>query len=106
MDRYSRTERLYRHLLGMGLYVAPVFADASHERIDYLYVRIDLPPQSAEDVPAAAGPRPDNSQASGSGERATCGLVASPVARTEIGQVIATAENPGDNVIYLPPVLG
>ena len=50
-------ERLYRHLLGMGLYVSPIFADAERGRIAHLHVSIDLPSQLASDPAAAPGSR-------------------------------------------------
>ena len=43
MDRWSRNERLYRYLLGMGLVVDPVFSDAEQTRIDHMVVSVDLP---------------------------------------------------------------
>lgn len=42
MDRWSRHERLYRHLLSMGLVVDPVFADDARTQIDHLVVSVDL----------------------------------------------------------------
>jgi hypothetical protein len=45
MDRWTRNERLYRHLLSLGLVVVPMFADDDRARIDHLWVSIDLPEQ-------------------------------------------------------------
>jgi hypothetical protein len=42
MDRWSRNERLYHHLLGMGLVVSPIRSSGDPRRIDYLYVSVAL----------------------------------------------------------------
>ena len=51
MDKHSRNERLYRHLLGMGLVVTPI-RETDPLKIDYLYVSVALPMSEAS---AAAG---------------------------------------------------
>jgi hypothetical protein len=38
MDKHSRNERLYKHLLQIGAFVEPVFSDVGLRRIDHLKV--------------------------------------------------------------------
>jgi hypothetical protein len=38
MDKHSRNERLYKHLLAIGAFVEPVFSDVGLRNIDYLKV--------------------------------------------------------------------
>ena len=49
MDRWTRNERLYRHLLGMGLVAIPIFVGEDRTRIDHLLVTTELP-FAAKDV--------------------------------------------------------
>ena len=86
MDRWTRNERLYRHLLGLGLVVDPVFADEARTQIDHLRVSVDLPRASVTDAPTVAG-------------------VVVPVTGAEIGESVSTAARDGANVIDFPPVL-
>jgi len=44
MDRWSRTERLYRYLLGLGLIVDPFYSGDDQSKIEYLQVAVDLSP--------------------------------------------------------------
>jgi hypothetical protein len=86
MDRWTRNERVYRHLLGMGLIAVPIFADADRTRIDHIVVTSELPFALTE---GAAG--------------AGVGL---PVAGAEIGQCVRSSVGDRDNVVDFPPVLG
>ena len=87
MDRWSRMERLYRHLLGLGLVVSPAFADAERGRISHLYVSVDLPPEATPESGA---------------ENAASGLISMPVSRAEIADVVGAPESQGVNVVPLP----
>jgi hypothetical protein len=54
MDRWSRNQRLYETLKGMGLFVSPVPEEDDPTKIRYLIVSADLPvaePQSAAQPP-------------------------------------------------------
>ena len=84
MTRWARNERLYRHLLSLGLVVDPVFADEARTQIDHLRVSADLP--GLADAPAVAG-------------------VVMPMPGAEVGQGIRTAAGDGANVVDFPPVL-
>lgn len=95
-----RAERLYQHLLGMGLCVWPIFADDNRERIDHLHVSVDLPQQSASNTAAAPG----DTEGEGGRERSAGSLVTLPVSRPEIAQDAEAAERLGDNVVLLPPI--
>lgn len=87
MDRWTRNERLYRHLLGLGLVVDPVFADEARTQIDHLIVSADLPVTE----PVA--------------QQAAQASVHSPMQRTQVGHVITSTERDRDNVVDFPPVL-
>jgi hypothetical protein len=105
MDRWSRMERLYRHLLGMGLCVSPIFADAERGQIDHLHVSVDLPQQSGD---TASAKRTTATTAQGSGETGNstaCALVPPPMSGPQVGDVLGTAKGIGDNVVLLPTVL-
>ncbi len=43
MDRWTRNERLYRHLRDTGLFVVPVYSDGEYPRIEYLQVASSMP---------------------------------------------------------------
>lgn len=88
MDRWSRNERLYRHLLGMGLVVSPIFADDDRTMIDHLWVSADLP--------IAGKTTQQPSQCS----------IGGPMERPEIRNVIGTATGHGSDVIDFPAVDG
>lgn len=88
MTRWVRNERLYRHLLGLGLVVNPVFTDEARTQIDHLIVSVDLPllAQEVAQMPAQGG-------------------VVTPIERTKVDDPVAPAEGAGDNVVDFPPVL-
>lgn len=86
MDRWTRNERLYRHLLGLGLVVDPVFADEARTQIDHLRVSVDLPRAGVADTTAVAG-------------------VVMPMTGTEVGEGFGATTRDGANVIDFPPVL-
>lgn len=43
MDRWTRNERLYRHLRDMGLFVVPIYSDGECPGIEYLQVAVSMP---------------------------------------------------------------
>ncbi len=43
MDTWTRNERLYRHLLGLGLVAVPIFSDGDRTRIDHILVSVAIP---------------------------------------------------------------
>lgn len=43
MDRWTRNQRLYESLKGMGLYVTPIFDENDPEKINSMVVAADLP---------------------------------------------------------------
>lgn len=43
MDQWSRNDRLYETLKGMGLYVVPIPLESDPSRIDHLHVSAGLP---------------------------------------------------------------
>lgn len=87
MSRWARNERLYRHLLAMGLVVEPVFADSAQTRIDHLRVTSELPFfDGVSEQPAQSG-------------------ICSTVQRTEIGNVIRSAESLRDGIVIELPTI-
>lgn len=87
MDRWSRNERLYRQLLGLGFYVVPIFADEEHTRIEYLHVSTDSPLQSSAQQPAETG-------------------VILPVEGAGISEGFGTTKSVGDGVVInFPSIL-
>jgi hypothetical protein len=92
MDKWSRNERLYRHLLGLGLVVDPVFEDDDRTQIDYLVVSSVLP---------------SSESGNGIAKQAAVTGVVSPMEGTKVGVVVATAQPQGDRVVVdFPPILG
>ncbi len=87
MDVWTRNERLYQTLLGMGLYVRPLYVEGDPERIDWLQVSAGLPGQEAGYSSAEGG-------------------VISPVQGTEITEVVSAAEGRRMTVIDLPSPVG
>lgn len=90
IDRWSRNERLYRHLLGLGLVVFPAFADDDRTLVDHLIVSVDLPTRH---------------QAVAGGEETAATAVALPVEGAKVPDVIGPAIAGGDGVVVeFPPV--
>jgi len=79
MDKWSRNERLYRHLVEMGLFCSPIFTDNTGDRIEAIQVSVDLPA-----VPTTS--------------------VVAPVKRPQIGESITSASGDGSNVIHFPTI--
>jgi catechol 2,3-dioxygenase-like lactoylglutathione lyase family enzyme len=117
MDPWTRNERLYRHLLGLGLVAVPIFSDGDRTRIDHILVSVGLPTlhgglesrdggETGEGVsgipsqPSAEGVGADTAESA-----AKAGIVA-PVESPEIRGMIAPAQGDGDNVVDFPPILG
>ena len=74
MDRWSRNQRLYETLKGMGLFATPIPEPDDPTKIREIIVSADLPPD-----------------------------VSAPVQRPEVGNVIGAPCSDGDNVINFPP---
>ena len=88
MDPWTRNERLYRHLLGLGLIVFPITVEGDETKIDHLWVSTSL---SAS-----------HSRAEQSAERP----VHAAMERPQVGDGVISAESPGDGVVVkLPPKL-
>lgn len=87
MNRWARNERLYRHLLGLGLVVDPVFADEARTQIDHLRVSVDLPTTDRIAEPP------------------TGGGIGAPMEWAKIDERITTAEGGGANVVDFPPIV-
>ena len=75
MDRWSRNQRLYETLKGMGLYVSPIPEDHDPTKIREMIVSADLP---------------------------TCGVDV-PVERPEVGDVVGPTVRDAGNVVLFPP---
>jgi hypothetical protein len=59
MDRWSRNERLYETLKGMGLFVSPIPEPDDPTKIRYMIVSADLPPVAgAAEADRSGGERP------------------------------------------------
>lgn len=79
MDRWSRNQRLYKTLLGMGLCVIPIPEPDDPSKISQLLVSAGLPP----DVTG----------------------VGMPMQRAQVSQAVPTAAGDGNNVINFPTIL-
>lgn len=79
MDRWTRNQRLYETLKGMGLFVVPIPEADDPSKISQLLVSADLPPDVTR--------------------------IGVPMERPQVGQVIASPVGEGDNVIHFPTVL-
>lgn len=90
MDRWSRNERLYQHLLGMGLVVTPIRIDSDPAKIAYIFVAADLP-TAAETADAA--------------QRAAETGIGAMIERTQIADVIGAAERRGSGVVVELPTV-
>jgi hypothetical protein len=84
MDEASRMERLYRHLLGMGLVVDPIFDGAGGARIAFR-VSVGLPHQASEQAPEAR--------------------VLLPMKGAQIGQLVSSSQEGRGNVVDFPTEL-
>lgn len=78
MDPGSRNERLYKTLMGMGLFVVPVFADGDQNQIDYFQVSAGVPAYLSIQKIA---------------EGTASGAVAQPVASAEIVRLVRPAQD-------------
>lgn len=48
MDRWTRTQRLYEHLLSLGLWVEPIYSTEERGGMEYLRVGVS-PPRQLQD---------------------------------------------------------
>ena len=48
MDRWARTQRLYEHLVGLGLWVEAIYSTERQGGIEYLKVSVS-PPRQVQD---------------------------------------------------------
>lgn len=85
MSWWDRNERLYQHLLGMGLVCTPIMSVEDPEKIEALYVTTVLP--------ATTEQRAQNS---------THGAVGFPMKSPEIRDVVTAPEGDGINVVDFP----
>lgn len=93
MDRWTRHERLYRHLLSLGLVVIPMFADGDETRIDHLLVSVDL--ELAPAQPALEGVAEEAAQTG----------IDAPMEGAKIRPAIRPEQSTGLNVVDFPPKL-
>jgi hypothetical protein len=92
MDKYSRNERLYRFLLGMGLIVNPIRLTDDLSRIDYLYVTAALSTTEATTAnPSEAGAKTS---------------VVAVMERTEVADIVGASEGYGDRKVIEFPSKG
>lgn len=86
MDRWSRNQRLYETLKGMGLFVIPIPDAQNPTKIDRIVVAADLPRnEGCEDTAEASVPR--------------------AVERPLVGVDIEAAKCSGSNVVDFPAVV-
>lgn len=79
MDKYTRNQRLYETLVGMGLYCQPVYGPGL--QIEALYVSAELP-----------------------SETAAVRCVTFPVTGPQVGQGVTSSSRRGSNVVDFPPI--
>ena len=88
MDQWSRNERLYETLKGMGLYVVPIPVEGNPDRIDHLHVSAALPAYVSKLGRQQAAER----------------LVDDALERTQVARDVLPASGERDNVVDLPAV--
>ena len=93
MDQWSRNQRLYETLKGMGLYVVPIPLEADPERIDHFHVSAGLPAYLSATGAHQRGREPTASR----------GVVA-PLERPEVELIVRAAERGIDNVAEFPAI--
>lgn len=86
MDRWSRNQRLYETLKGMGLYVSPIPEPDDPTKIREMIVAADLPIERAAQKTAEA-------------------RISQTMQRPEIRQVVGPVEGVGDNVVNFPSIV-
>jgi hypothetical protein len=88
MDPWSRNERLYRHLLGLGLCVFPITDADDETKIDHLVVSAGLPIQRGTQQPAETA-------------------VHAAIEGSQVGGEVAAPESLGNGmVVQFPPPRG
>lgn len=85
MDVWTRNERLYETLKGMGLFVSPIPDVDDPDRIAAVWVSAGLLPQQCTQKPAAQG-------------------VALAMEGAQVAENVQAANGGGNNVILLPTV--
>lgn len=85
MDRWSRNQRLYETLKGMGLYVSPIPEANDPTRIKEMIVAADLPVQETAEQTAQAS-------------------VVLAVQGPQVADVVGAAEGAGMNVVLFPAI--
>jgi hypothetical protein len=85
MDRWSRNQRLYETLKGMGLYVSPIPEQDDPTKIREMIVSADLPFEYPAQQPAKSG-------------------VVGAIERSEIRDIVTAQESAGMNVIDFPSI--
>lgn len=86
MDRWSRNQRLYETLKGMGLYIVPIPEKDDPTRINHLVVATDLP------------------FAEKAAEEAAKARILAEMKRTQVREIPAATDSDGDNVVDFPAV--
>ena len=86
MDRWSRNQRLYETLKGMGLYVSPIPESTDPTKIKEMIVAADLPFEHAAQQTTETG-------------------VVDIMQRPKVRDVVRPTDGLGDNVIDFPTVL-
>jgi hypothetical protein len=79
MDKWSRNERLYNHLLSIGAMCTPVFADEGNTKIEAIYVSVEEPL-----VPTYVG---------------------APVKGPQVGKGVTSTRRNRDNVVDFPTIV-
>jgi hypothetical protein len=98
MDKYSRNERLYYFLLGMGLIVHPIRLGGDLSKIDHLHVSVALSTAEPAASASALGENMSESTAEAS--------VDATVQRPQVTDVIGSTEGSGSGIVVdFPAVL-
>jgi hypothetical protein len=98
MDKYSRNERLYYLLLGMGLIVHPIRLGTDLSKIDHLHVSVAL---STTETAASEPALGENM-----GESAAEAGVDAAMQRSQVADIISPAEGNGEGIVVdFPTVL-
>lgn len=85
MDQWTRNERLYETLKGMGLYVVPIPLEGDPSRIDHFHVSTGLPASLAQQTAETD--------------------IHAPMERAKVRDVVRPSPRDGADVVDFPSVL-
>ncbi|MDD9962274.1 MAG: hypothetical protein OXU70_09310 [Gammaproteobacteria bacterium] len=97
MQPWTRNQRLYEALKGMGLFVTPIPFKDDPEKLNWIQVSVQTPADDLADLTDRMKP----SDQEGLVPRG----IGSPMQGAQVADVVRPSPADGDNVVYFPPVL-